>query len=158
MHRSKSLARLRQRPGRPAGISGSLLEKFPGKSFTGPLQVVALVLALVHELVHLGADREDLLLRRLLKLAGDEELVEDEVGFVEVENYVQLADVAEVLGGGNGMRAACGARACYAVSRDRARPRARVMRDLYWRLTRLVCGVSAVLVYCVVLRPQRWKA
>lgn len=39
--------------------------------------------------------REDDLLARLLDLAGEEDLVEDGVDLVEVEDEVELADVAE---------------------------------------------------------------
>ena len=45
----------------------------------------------------LGANNaEDILLRTLLHLPGEEEFVEDEVGLLEVEDDVQLADVAVV--------------------------------------------------------------
>jgi hypothetical protein len=46
----------------------------------------------------LGANNpQHILLGALLHLAGDEQLVEDEVGFLEVEDDVEFADVAVVL-------------------------------------------------------------
>lgn len=40
---------------------------------------------------------QHIFLAALLHLAGDEQLVEDEVGLLEVEDYVELADVAVIL-------------------------------------------------------------
>lgn len=41
-------------------------------------------------------DAEHILFAAFLHLAGDQQLVEDEVGLLEVENDVQLADIAIV--------------------------------------------------------------
>ncbi|KAJ3579931.1 hypothetical protein NPX13_g634 [Xylaria arbuscula] len=59
---------------------------------TGTLYVVFSSLL---ELIEMLEAREDDLLARLLDLAGEEDLVEDGVDLVEVEDEVELADVAE---------------------------------------------------------------
>lgn len=53
-------------------------------------------LRLLHHVILLSAHLQHLLLAGLLQIATDEQLVQDVVGFVEVKDDVQLADVAEV--------------------------------------------------------------
>eukprot|EP00416_Gambierdiscus_australes_P045565 CAMPEP_0171092834 /NCGR_PEP_ID=MMETSP0766_2-20121228/37618_1 /TAXON_ID=439317 /ORGANISM="Gambierdiscus australes, Strain CAWD 149" /LENGTH=195 /DNA_ID=CAMNT_0011551147 /DNA_START=66 /DNA_END=651 /DNA_ORIENTATION=- len=54
------------------------------------------LLSLLHHGVLLGDVVEHSALARLLQLARDEDLVEDVVGLVEVEDEIELTDVAEV--------------------------------------------------------------
>jgi hypothetical protein len=56
----------------------------------------ALVLVLVHQVVHRSAYAQNLRLGSLLYVSTNEQLVQQVVGLVEVEYYIQFAHIAEI--------------------------------------------------------------
>jgi hypothetical protein len=77
-------------------LSGGFLIFLVSFSFLFPLLLSPGVhYFFLFELIEVLEAREDDLLARLLDLAGEEDLIEDGVDLVEVEDEVELADVAE---------------------------------------------------------------